>query len=89
LLAFGCSGRYSQEEYTIADSDTLQFLNLSIKSSKADVACYRIPAIIAAANGDLIAAIDERIPSCADLKVNNNINIVIRRSYYPWEKRGF
>lgn len=44
------------------------------------VSCYRIPALITAPNGDLIAAIDERLPSCADLRGSDDINIVIRRS---------
>ena len=44
------------------------------------VSCYRIPAIITAPNGDLIVAIDERVPSCGDLKWSRDINIVIRRS---------
>ena len=47
---------------------------------KSNVACYRIPALVVASNGDLIAAIDERGPSCADLKANDNINIVMRKS---------
>ena len=50
------------------------------KPEDGQVACYRIPALITAANGDLIAAADERVPSCADLKFNADINIVIRRS---------
>ena len=49
-------------------------------SSNDSVACYRIPALITAANGHLIAAVDQRVPSCGDLKWNGNINIVIRRS---------
>lgn len=44
------------------------------------VSCFRIPALITAPNGNLIAAIDERVPSCGDLKWNRDINIVIRRS---------
>lgn len=44
------------------------------------VSCYRIPALITAPNGDLIAAIDERVPSCGDLKWSEDINIVVRRS---------
>nr|WP_299384487.1 sialidase family protein [Allomuricauda sp.] len=48
--------------------------------SNDDVACYRIPAIITTTNGTLIAAIDERVPSCNDLRDNRDINIVIRRS---------
>lgn len=31
-------------------------------------------------NGDIITAIDERVPSCGDLKWSNDINIVMRRS---------
>lgn len=45
-----------------------------------DVACYRIPSLVTAPNGDLIAAIDERVPSCDDLRGNKDINIVLRRS---------
>ncbi|MBJ6367810.1 sialidase family protein [Snuella sedimenti] len=44
------------------------------------VSCYRIPAIVTAPNGDLVAAIDQRVPSCGDLKWSKDINIVIRRS---------
>lgn len=45
-----------------------------------DVSCYRIPALTTAPDGSLIAAIDERVPSCGDLKWSRDINIVIRRS---------
>ncbi len=45
-----------------------------------DVSCYRIPSLITAPNGDLLAAIDERVPSCGDLKWSRDINIVLRRS---------
>ncbi|MGL4853690.1 MAG: sialidase family protein [Lentisphaeria bacterium] len=41
---------------------------------------YRIPAIITAMNGDLIAAADARYKSGADLKWVRDIDIVIRRS---------
>ncbi len=44
------------------------------------VACYRIPALTTAPDGTLLAAIDERVPSCADLRGNRDINIVLRRS---------
>ncbi|HUH47698.1 MAG TPA: sialidase family protein [Arenibacter sp.] len=44
------------------------------------VECFRIPAIVTAPNGDLIAAIDERVPDCGDLKWSKDINIVIKRS---------
>lgn len=49
-------------------------------STNPDVACYRIPALVTAGNGDLIAAIDERVPSCQDLRGSRDINIVIRSS---------
>lgn len=49
-------------------------------ASAAGAACYRIPSIVTAPNGDLIAAIDERVPSCRDLKWSRDINIVARRS---------
>lgn len=42
--------------------------------------CYRIPALITAPNGDLLAAADQRVASCGDLKWNRDINIVLRRS---------
>lgn len=50
------------------------------RSMRDSVSCFRIPALVTAPNGDLIAAIDERVPSCGDLKWSKNINIVIRRS---------
>jgi len=49
-------------------------------SMNDSVSCYRIPALVTAPNGDLIAAIDERVPSCNDLRGSDDINIVIRRS---------
>ena len=55
------------------------FINL-FDSRNSEISCYRIPALVTAPNGDLIAAIDERVPSCADLRGNRDINIVIRRS---------
>ena len=44
------------------------------------IACYRIPALATAPNGDLLAAIDQRVPSCADLHQNPDINIALRIS---------
>lgn len=49
-------------------------------STDLEDGCYRIPALITASNGDLIAAIDERVENCGDLRSNRDINIVIRRS---------
>jgi sialidase-1 len=61
-------------------SGGLNQLDLFNVKMKNNVTCYRIPALVVANNGDLIAAIDERGPSCADLKANDNINIVMRKS---------
>lgn len=61
-------------------NEELQFVDLFDTSMNPDVSCYRIPAIVTAPNGDLIAAIDERVPSCRDLKWSGDINIVVRRS---------
>lgn len=49
-------------------------------SANPGVSCYRIPALVTATNGDLVVAIDERVPSCNDLRGSKDINIVIRRS---------
>ena len=78
ILLFICG--YSLSYAQTSAGDTLQFINLYNKNSDPEVACYRIPSLITAANGDLIAAIDERVPSCEDLKRSKDINIVIRRS---------
>jgi len=56
----------------------LSFQSLFKTEKGKEVACYRIPALTTAPNGDLIAAINERVPSCGDLKWNRNINIVIK-----------
>ncbi|MET2986513.1 sialidase family protein [Aureibaculum conchae] len=61
-------------------SKELVFSDLFNTSMADSVNCYRIPALVTAPNGDLIAAIDERVPSCGDLKWSKEINIVIRRS---------
>lgn len=50
------------------------------RSGVAGINCYRIPALVTAPNGDLLVAADQRVPSCADLRGNEDINIVIRRS---------
>ncbi len=49
-------------------------------SMNPEVSCYRIPALVTAPNGDLVVVIDERVPSCNDLRGSGDINIVIRRS---------
>jgi len=54
--------------------------NVFNRAMREGVACYRIPALATAPNGDLIAAMDERVASCDDLGTNRDINIVVRRS---------
>jgi len=71
---------YSQSEKASTEREVLDFKNLFDANMQTGVACYRIPAIVTAPNGDLVAAIDERVPSCGDLKWSKDINIVIRRS---------
>ncbi len=58
----------------------LVFHNLFYTGIKDTVACYRIPTIATAPNGDLVAVIDERVSNCNDLNGNKNINIVSRIS---------
>lgn len=55
-------------------------VNLFDASMKEGVSCYRIPSIVTAPNGDLVAAIDERVPHCGDLMYSKDINIVVKRS---------
>lgn len=60
--------------------NSFEFISLFNGNDNPQISCFRIPSIVTALNGDLIAAIDERVESCDDLKLNNDINIVIRRS---------
>lgn len=70
----------SQNEKYQIEKDKIVLVNLFSGDMKEDVSCYRIPSIITALNGDIITTIDERVPSCGDLKWNKDINIVMRRS---------
>lgn len=56
------------------------FQDLFVADQVPGVECYRIPSLVTAENGDVIAAIDERVPGCADLRGSRDINIVLRRS---------
>lgn len=71
---------YAQNSNFQIAAGVITSVDLFNSSNKAKVSCYRIPALATAPNGDLVAAIDERVPSCADLKGNRDINLVIRRS---------
>jgi sialidase-1 len=49
-------------------------------SGEQGTACYRIPALCTAPDGSLLAVVDQRVPSCADLNGNVNINLALRKS---------
>ncbi len=51
-----------------------------MKTKKKKVAGYRIPAIVTAKDGTLVAAIDERVPSLGDLVHSDDINIAVKLS---------
>ncbi len=77
-LTAGCTNPL--KTYNNKADDVISRQDIFNTSMKEGVSCYRIPSIVTAPNGDLIAAIDERVPSCADLRDSRDINIVIRRS---------
>lgn len=77
IVAAGC-GRSTK--YDSRQDDVIMRQDLFNTSMKENVSCFRIPSIVTAPNGDLIAAIDERVLSCADLIGGRDINTVIRRS---------
>ena len=65
---------------SVGKSNQLVYQELFSNQSSQDIACYRIPTVIATVDGNLVAAVDERVPNCGDLRSNRDINIVIRRS---------
>lgn len=71
---------YGQNKVIQIADGLIEYHDLFNKTMNDSVSCYRIPALVTAPNGDLIAAIDERVPSCGDLKWSKDINIVLRRS---------
>ena len=80
MLALVNVAVHAQEAALKPSGGSLHPIPLFDKASHPGVACFRIPALVTAPNGDLIAAVDERVPSCDDLRGNKDINIVIRRS---------
>lgn len=80
LLFFVFLYARAQNEKPQLPNGLLEVHDLFNASQNQDVSCYRIPALVTATNGDLLAAIDERVPSCQDLRGSKDINIVIRRS---------
>lgn len=77
FMAQGCKVQNNKLNNNIKE---LEFVDLFVSDSLNGESCYRIPALITASNGDLIAAIDERVGSCADLRGGRDINIVIKIS---------
>ena len=51
-----------KEEFSIAEGVT-RYVDLFNTTMEDGVSCYRIPSIVTAPNGDIIATIDERVPS--------------------------
>ncbi|WP_347838220.1 sialidase family protein [uncultured Draconibacterium sp.] len=80
LFGFLWALGYGQTAQETTVEKGLHFTRLFRADPHEGVSCYRIPALATATNGDVIAAIDERVPSCGDLKWSKDINIVIRRS---------
>jgi len=78
FITLSCAAQ-DNESFQIAKGVST-YQDLFNTTMNPDVSCYRIPAIVTAPNGDLIASIDERVPSCGDLKWSKDINIVLRRS---------
>lgn len=77
FVIYAMNGQQTQYQMAKGLISHEDLFNTSMNDS---VSCYRIPALITAPNGDLIAAIDERITSCNDLRGSDDINIVIRKS---------
>ncbi|WP_417443881.1 sialidase family protein [Joostella sp.] len=80
MLTLCCFGCVIKKNTINKNVDELVFQDLFNTSMNDTVNCYRIPALATAPNGDLIAAIDQRVPNCGDLKWSKDINIIIRRS---------
>lgn len=81
FIALVSISAFGQDEKPQIAKGIIEYHDLFNTSMNRNVACYRIPAIVTAANGDLVAAIDERVPNGNDLNRNNDINIVVRRSF--------
>lgn len=77
LLAFSVNAQDQTYQMAKGIDHYKDLFNASMNDS---ISCYRIPALVTAPNGDVLAAIDERIPSCNDLRGSDDINIVLRRS---------
>lgn len=80
LLVFISISACAQKNNDTIAEGIIEYIDLFNTSMQEGISCYRIPAIVTAPNGDVIAAIDERVPGCGDLKWSKDINIIVRRS---------
>lgn len=76
LISVACNPSNQKEN----KPEQLSFQTLFDKNDNTNIACYRIPALIANKEGIVLAAADERVPTCGDLRSNRDINIVLRSS---------
>lgn len=80
ILACLFLGSYAQKKPAGLHKKAKNYQVLFQRNQPQGVSCYRIPALATAPNGHLLAAADQRVPSCADLKGSKDINIVLRKS---------
>ncbi|MFO7891433.1 MAG: sialidase family protein [bacterium] len=74
LLILIFAGFCTNENTPKIPSGVITYSKLFTDEMSTEVSCYRIPALITASDGTLIAAVDERVESCTDLRTNKNIN---------------
>ncbi len=79
LLMLGCAIAAPKKDSGLAEGIS-HHSDIFYTGMKKGVTGYRIPALITAKNGDLVAAIDERVPNLSDLNKSRDINIAVRRS---------
>lgn len=79
LILASCKN-FNTEKSTTTNIQEPFSITLFKTGMEEGVHCYRIPSIVTAVNGDIIAAIDQRVPSCGDLNKSDDINIILRRS---------
>ena len=74
LLLIKTIGVFAQDTKPQLAEGLNNYHNLFYTGQKDSVACYRIPTVATAPNGDLVAVIDERVSNCNDLNGNKNRN---------------
>jgi len=80
VLLLAAVGAWAEKDTVEIAGGVITHQDLFNTAMRTGVACYRIPALVTAPNGDLVAAVDERVDSDKDLGENRDINIVLRRS---------